>query len=168
MRERPRQFLALTSLLPAEFDELLLDFAPAWERHHRYHPLDGDKRRRPAHAERANATLAGSDTKLFFLLTYLKSNSLQEHQAASFGVSQTRVSRLSTALLGVLNQVLRRRGLLPVRDGAALAQQLAAHPDRIFAYDGVERGTPRQVDLDAQAEEYRGKKSASLEKHDVM
>lgn len=68
------------------------------------------------------------------------------------------MSRLATALLGVLNQVLHRRGLLPVRDGAALAQRLAPHPDKVFAYDGVERGVPRQVDLDAQAEEYSGKK----------
>jgi hypothetical protein len=53
LRERPRQLLALTSLLPAEFDELLTDFAPAWERYHRYHTLDGANRRLPAHAERA-------------------------------------------------------------------------------------------------------------------
>ncbi|WP_345074531.1 transposase family protein [Hymenobacter fastidiosus] len=132
LRERPRQFLALTSRLPAGFDDLLTAFAPAWERYHRYHTLDGAKRRLPAHAERANATLAGSDTKLFFLLTYLKSNSLQQHQAASFGVSQTRVSRLTTVLLGVLTQVLRRRGLLPVRNGAELARHLAQHPDQVF------------------------------------
>jgi hypothetical protein len=158
LRERPQQFLALTSLLPVEFDELLSDFAPAWERYHCYHTLDGAKRRLPAHAERANATLAGSDTKLFFLLTYLKSNSLQHYQAASFGVSQTRVSRLATALLGVLNQVLHRRGLLPVRDGADLVRHLAQHLDKVFAYDGVERGVLQKADPEAQAEEYSGKK----------
>lgn len=129
----------LTSLLPAEFNELLTNFAPAWARHHRYYTLDGAKRRLPAHAERANATLAGSDTKVFFLLTYLRSNSLPQHQAAGFGISQTRVSRPATALLGALNQVLHRRGLLPVRDGAELARPLAQHPDKVFACDGVER-----------------------------
>ncbi|RZL07065.1 MAG: transposase family protein [Hymenobacter sp.] len=98
--------------------------------------------------------------KLFFLLTYLKSNSLQQHQAASFGVSQARVSQLATALLGVLNQVLAGRGLLPVRDGAELAQRLAAHPEPVFAYDGVERGVPRNPDYEAQAEEYRAQKKA--------
>lgn len=158
LRERPRQFVALTSLLPAEFDELLTDFAPAWERHHRYYTLDGKRRRLPAHAERANARLSGSDTKLFFLLTYLKSNALQEHQAASFGISQTRVSRLATALLAVLNQVLHRRGLRPVRDGAELAQRLARHPDKVFTCDGVERGIPRNTDNEAQAEDYSAKK----------
>ena len=168
LRERPSQFLALTSLHVAEFDDLLTDFGPAWERYHRYHTLDGALRRQPAHQERANAVLAGTDTKLLFLLTYLKSNSLQQHQAASFGVSQTRVSRLATSLLGMLNQVLTRRGLLPVRDGAALAQHLAAHPTKIFAYDGVERGIPRNTDRDGQGEEYSAKKNAPLEKHDLM
>ena len=158
LREKPRQFLALTSLLPAEFDVLLTDFAPACERYHRWHTLEGKTRRFPAHQERPNARLAGSDVKLFFLLTYLKNNSLQQHQAASFGISQTRVSRLATSVLGVLNQVLARRGLLPVRDGEELAQRLAHHPEPVFAYDGVERGVPRNSDYEAQAEEYSAKK----------
>ena len=133
LRERPRQFLALTSLHVAEFDDLLTAFAPAWERHHRWHTLAEKRRQLPAHRERPTAVLAGSDVKLFFLLTYLKSNALQEHQAASFGVSQARVSQLTTALLGVLHQVLARRGLRPVRDGAELAQRLATHPEQVFA-----------------------------------
>lgn len=41
LREKPRQLLALTSLEVAEFDELLTDFAPAWER---WHTLDGKRR----------------------------------------------------------------------------------------------------------------------------
>ena len=168
LREKPRQFLALTSLHVAEFDELLLEFAPAWERYHRWHTLEGKGRQFAAHRERPNAVLAGSDGKLFFLLTYLKSNSLQQHQAASFGVSQARVSQLATGLLTVLNQVLARRGLLPVRDGGELAQRLAAHPEPVFAYDGVERGVPRNPDYEAQAEEYSAKKSASREKHDLV
>jgi len=156
-RERPTQFLALTSLLPAEVDDLLLDFAPVRERYPRYHTLDGKRRQFPAHQERANATLPGTDDKLFFLLTYLKSNSLPQHQAASFGVSRTRVSRWVAVLLAGLNQVLAARRLLPVRDGAPLAQRLAQHPDKVFAYDGVERGIPRNADGAGQAEEYSAK-----------
>ena len=78
------------------------------------------------------------------MLTHLKSNALQQQQqAASFGISQTRVSRLAAVLLGVLNQVLARRGLLPARDGAELARRLVHHPDPVFAYDGVERNADR-------------------------
>ncbi len=158
LRERPTQFLALTSLHVAEFDDLLQHFVPRWERYHRYHTLDGEVRRFPAHKERKNALLPGTDTKLFFLLTYLKTNSLQEHQAASFGVSQTRVSRLAGVLLQVLNQTLAALHLLPVRDGAQLAQHLANHPDQVFTYDGVERGIPRNADWEGQQEEYSAKK----------
>ena len=92
------------------------------------------------------------------MLNYLKSNSLQQRQAASFDVSQTRDSCLATRLLAVLNHVLARRGLLPVRDGAALAQHLVAHPTSVFAYDGIKRGIPRNANRDGQADEYSAKK----------
>jgi hypothetical protein len=161
LHQHPTQFLALTSLVPAEFDELLLHFAPEWERYHRYRTLEGKVRQQPAHRERANATLAGTETKLFFLLVYLKTNSLQQQQAASFGVSQTKVSRLAGVLLDVLNQTLARLDLLPLRDGRQLARHLAAHPDKVFTYDGVERGIPRNADWDGQQEEYSAKKKST-------
>ncbi|RZK31024.1 MAG: transposase family protein [Hymenobacter sp.] len=91
--------------------------------------------------------------KLFFLLIYLKTNSLQQRQAASFGVSQTRVSRLAGVLLEVLNQTLVALDLLPVRDGAQLAERLTGHPDKVFTYNGVERGIPRNADWQGQQEE---------------
>lgn len=155
---QPTQFLALTSLAPAEFDWLLSAFMPHWESYHRWHTLEGKVRHEPAHQERRNATLPGTDTKLFFLLVYLKTNALQQHQAASFGVSQTKVSRLAKVLLGVLNHTLARLALLPVRDGAELAQRLAEHPSKIFSYDGVERGILRNACPAAQQEEYSAKK----------
>ena len=158
LRQQPTQFLALTSLVPDEFDWLLEAFAPRWESYHRFRTLEGRVRRQPAHQERKNAALPGTDTKLFFLLVYLKSNALQQHQAASFGVSQTKVSRLAHVLLDVLNQTLAHLGLLPVRDGADLAQRLAAHPSQVFTYDGMERATLRAGCPAAQAQQYSGKK----------
>jgi len=83
-------------------------------------------------------------------------------------VSQTRVSRLAGPLLDVLNQTLAALGLLPVRDGAQLAQRLADHPDKIFTCDGVERGIPRNTDRDGQEEEYSAKKSPRPEKHHLV
>ena len=68
LRERPSQFLVPTSLHVAELDDLLINFGPAWERHHRSHTLDGALRRQPVHQERANAVLAGTDTKLFLAM----------------------------------------------------------------------------------------------------
>lgn len=48
-----------------------------------------------------------------------------------------------------------------MRDGAQLAQRLAAYPDKVFTYDGVERGISRNADWDGQAEEYSAKKKCT-------
>lgn len=158
LKRNQSQFLALTSLLPDEFDALLGKFTPHWECYHRYRTLEGAYRRQPAYQERANAVLKGTPTKLFFLLTYLKTNSLQQHQAASFGISQTKVSRMAAILLEVLNQTLADMALLPVRNGQELASRLRDHPDKVFTYDGIERGILRNTDYEAQEEEYSAKK----------
>ena len=146
LRQNQSQFLALTSLLPQEFDDLLEKFTPHWERYYRYHTL-GAFRQQPAYTEPANASLKGTSTKLLFLLTYLKTNALQQHQAVSFEVSQTKVSRMANILLEILNQTLAQLGLLPVRKAEQLAITLRAHPDKVFSYDGIERGGATQYRL---------------------
>ena len=81
LREKPRQFLSLTSLHVAKFDDLLTDFAPAWEHYHRWRTLADKRRQFPAHQERPTAVLAGSDVKLFFPAYVLK----KQQFAASSG-----------------------------------------------------------------------------------
>ena len=44
-----------------------MDFPLALERYRHHHTPNGQLRKFPAHRERANATLPGSDYKLFFL-----------------------------------------------------------------------------------------------------
>lgn len=158
LRQNQSQFLALTSLYPDEFDRILAEFTPRWERYYRYRTLEGAYRQQPAYQERANATLKGTPTKLLFLLTYLKTNALQQQQAVSFGVSQTKVSRMATVLLVILNQTLADLGLVPVRNAEDLATTLRDHPQKVFSYDGIERGILRNTDYEAQEEEYSAKK----------
>ena len=95
-KQHPNTFLTLTSLTVAEFDYLLTHFTPRWERHYKYHTLEGKRRIIPAFSEHANALLKGTDQKLFSLLVYMKNNPLQTFQAAVFGVSQPK-SPKSTA-----------------------------------------------------------------------
>ena len=102
------------------------------------------------------------------MLNYLKSNSLQQRQAASFGVSQTRDSCLATRLLAVLNHVLARRGLLPVRDGAALAQHLVAHPTSVLPMTESSTAFPAMPTATGRRMNTALKKSARREKHDLM
>ena len=60
--------------------------------------------------------------------------------------------------------MLAARDLLPVRDGRQLAHYLVAHPDKVFIYDGVERGILRDADQEEQAEEYSTKKKPIVQK----
>lgn len=155
--KNPKQFLALTSFEVEEFELLLQHFKPLWERFYRSHTLDGNFRKHPAIKEHGNSVLKGTAQKLFFLLVYLKTNSLQEHQAASFGVSQPKVSCIARTLLSILDQTLKGMRLSPWRDGETLHKELANHRDKVFSYDGTDRSIQRNSDQDAQEEEYSGK-----------
>lgn len=166
--KNPTRFLALTSLQANEFEILLSQFAPLCEKYFRYHTLEGKQRKIVTSREHGNAQLKGSDQKLFFLLVYLKSNALQEYHGTSFEVSQTKVSRISRVLLELLNQTLSKMSLLPFRDGELLATQLAAHPTKVFSYDGMERGILRNADGEAQEAEYSGKKKAHRVKNNLL
>lgn len=151
-------FLSLTSLTVIEFEHLLQYFEPLWEKRYRHYTLEGGLRKNPAFKEHGNALLKGTAQKLFFLLVYLKNNPLQTFQAASFGVSQPKVSAMTRWLLSVLDDALGRMGLLPSRDSAELARVLADHRSKVFWLDGVEAGVQRNADQAAQKEEFSGKK----------
>jgi hypothetical protein len=155
--KKPKQFISLTSLEVAEFELLLKSFQPRWERYYRSHTLEGGHRKHPAIKEHGNAALQGTEQKLFFLLVYLKTNSLQEHHAASFGFSQSKVSRIARTLLSILEQALRDMKLSPWRDGETLHKQLAGHKTKVFSYDGTDRDIGRNVDKDAQEVDFSGK-----------
>lgn len=157
LRTKPSQFLSLTSLTVLEFDYLLFHFQSKWESYYRYHRLDGKKRVHPRRKEHGSAKLPGTALKLFFLLVYLKNNSLQETQAASFNISQPKASKISRVLLEILNQTLKSMDLLPCRNGAELKTVLADHQDKIFSFDGTDRGLLRNQDSEAQKKEYSGK-----------
>lgn len=162
------QFLALTSLQVNEFETLQTEFRPVCETYFRYHTLEGKRRKIITSKEHGNAKLQGSEQKLFFLLVYLKTNALQEYQAASFGISQTKVSRISHILLILLNETLEKMRLTPIRDGEELSKQLANHATKVFTYDGLERGILRNAQHDAQEEEYSGKKKGHRVKNNLL
>lgn len=165
---KPKQFLALTSIEVDEFNALLKVFTPLWERHYRYNTLEGKKRAFPTNKEHGKCVLRGTGQKLFFLLVYLKTNSLQEHQAAIFGISQPVVSRISKTLLTVLNQALKEMHLAPCRDGEELLKRLSEYKERAFNYDGTDRDINRNVDQKAQKEEFSGKHHSHTIKNLVL
>ena len=155
--KKPKQFLSLTTLEVSEYELLLQSFQPRWERYYRSHTLEGKYRKHLAKKEHGNAVLQGTEQKLFFLLVYLKNSSLQEHQAAGFGISQSKVSRIAKTLLSILDQTLNGMGLSPWRDGETLHRQLAGQAEKVFSYDGTDRSIERNADRGAQEEDFSGK-----------
>jgi hypothetical protein len=166
--QNERQFQALTSLSVLEFEHLLSYFSLEWEKYYRYHTLEGKKRAFVQYQEHKSAVLQSTPQKLFFLLVYMKTNSLQEHQAASFGVSQSKVSKIYRILLSVLNTTLHKMGLLPCRDSESLKIKLADHHIKVFGYDGTEMPIQRNHDEQAQTIEFSGKKHAHRLKNLVL
>lgn len=163
-----KQFLAVTSLYPDEFAVLLESFSPICEKYFRYKTLEGLNRRNISSKEHGNASLKGSAQKLFFLLVFLKTNSLQEQHAISFGISQSKVSRISRILLVLLDETLKKMNLLPFRDGELLQKGLAEHATKVFTHDGLERSIPRNICNEAQEEEFSGKKKAHKVKNNLL
>ena len=153
-----RNFLSLTSVEPEEFNYLLDFFTPLWERYARYHTTEGKKRKIITSQEHKSAQLQGTGQKLFFLLVYLKNNPLQTFQGATFGVSQAKVSKTIPVLLSIFDETLKKMDLSPCRDGELLQSLLSNHPEKVFTYDGMERGIQRNIHYDAQEDEFSGKK----------
>jgi Helix-turn-helix of DDE superfamily endonuclease len=87
IRQNPKQFQALTSLSVSEFDDLLPKFESKWERFIHKFTLNG-KPRKKKYVPKSSSELSTTEEKLFFIMSYLKNNPLQEFHAASFDLEQ--------------------------------------------------------------------------------
>ena len=86
--------------------------------------LDGKPRTARQFAVYSNCPLPTPEDRLFFLLTYLKTYSLQVVQGRLFGMGQSKANQWIHVLLPVLLAALRTLGDAPTRSLAALAQRL--------------------------------------------
>src|SRR5258705_4774331 len=124
VQSRATEFLDFTSLTLEEFQQLVPPFEAAFQVHWAVWRLDG----KPGTARRfsvyQNCPLPTPDDRLFFLLTYLKTYSLQVVQGRLFGMGQSKANQWIHVLLPVLLAALRTLGDAPTRSLAALAQRL--------------------------------------------
>ena len=104
----PSRFISLTSLKPEEFVFLLKHFTPFCNSYFRYHTTMDLKRKIITSSEHKNSKLLGCGQKLFFLLGYLKNNPLQNFKAATFDISQPKVSKTTKILLSTLDDTLKK------------------------------------------------------------
>src|SRR6266508_4625798 len=124
LQSRPTEFLDFTSLTLEEFQTLVPPFEDAFQAHMAVWRLDGKPRTARQFAVYKNCPFPTPEDRLFFLLTYLKTYSLQVVQGRLFGMGQSKANQWIHALLPVLLAALRTLGDALARSLAALAQRL--------------------------------------------
>ena len=124
MQSRPTEFLDFTSLTLDEFQQLVPPFEAAFQAHMATWRLDGKPRTARQFAVYKNCPLPTPEDRLFFLLTYLKTYSLQVVQGRLFGMGQSKANQWIHVLLPALLAALRSLGDAPARSLTALAQRL--------------------------------------------
>ena len=124
VQARPTEFLDMTSLTLDEFQRLVPPFEAAFHAHRAAWRLDGKPRTARQFAVYKNCPLPTPEDRLFFILTYLKTYSLQVIQGRPFGMRQSKANQWIHVLLPVLLAALRSLGDAPARSLTALAQRL--------------------------------------------
>src|SRR5437588_8794197 len=124
VQDRPTEFLDFTSLTLDEFQLLVPPFEVAFQAHMREWRLDGKPRTARQFAVYQNCPLPTPEDRLFFLLTYLKTYTLQVVQGRLFGMRQSKANQWIHVLLPALLAALRTLGDAPARSLTALAQRL--------------------------------------------
>ena len=123
-QSRPTEFLDLTSLTLDEFQQLVPPFEAAFQAHMAAWRFDGTPRTARRFTVYKHCPLPTPEDRLFFLLTYLKTYTLQVVQGRLFGMLQGKANLWIHVLLPVLLAALRTLGDAPTRSLAALAQRL--------------------------------------------
>ena len=124
LQSRPLEFLDFTSLTLDECQQLIPPFEAAFHAHMVAWRLDGKPRTARQFAVDKNCPLPTPEDRLFFILTYLKTYSLQVVQGRLFGIRQSKANQWIHVLLPVLLAALRTLGDAPARSLTALAQRL--------------------------------------------
>lgn len=166
LKDRPRDFLAATSLTLAEFQQLLPAFQSAYNtRYPSALTRAGTPRQRRAGGG-AKGVLQSFEDKLLFILVYQKTNPLQTMHALQFELSQPQAHYWIHQLLPVLQQALAALGFAPERDASRLATNpLLLEGAPAGAIDGTERRRQRPTDAQLQKAHYSGKKKTHTDKN---
>jgi hypothetical protein len=169
LKTKPRKLLALTSLAPNEFEDLM----PAFERAYlkTYPPsktIAGKRRKRKPGAGR-KGSLTSIEQKLLFALVYQKSYPLQSVLGELFGMEQSRANEWIHRLLPILKQALDDLGMMPERDPKKFKSKEKNRKDAADSIiDGTERRRQRPKQAEKQALHYSGKKKIHSDKNVVI
>ena len=148
LQSRPTELLDFTSLTLEEFQLLVPSFEAAFQARMAAWRMDGKPRTARRFTVYKNCPLPTPEDRLFFLLTYLKTYTLQVVQGRLFGMVQGKANQWIHVLLPVLLAALRTLGDAPTRSLAALTQRLGVSEAAAAAMV-----TPRADELAPRADE---------------
>lgn len=155
VKDKESQFQSLVGMTAEEFELLHNAYEAEWNHYIARYTVSGTPRTRP-HRVRKDAKLADTREQLLFILHYLKSNALQQHHAAAFGMSQPQANGWIHLLLKRLHRTLKSLEHLPERKAAKIKELL--HKMEEAFVDGTERDIQRPSHPEEQRAHYSGKK----------
>jgi hypothetical protein len=161
LQEKPKQFDSLCGHSVESFELLNEKFCVVYENYFSHFTFDGKERERPK-LKRSDNVFEGSGDALFFLLSYIKNNPLQEYHAAQYSLSQPQANIWIHLLTRLLQDTLGANKNLPARSNKELIYVLKDVP-KVFI-DGTERPVQRSTDYQTQKDHFSGKKKALRKK----
>ncbi len=166
LKEKPREFLSVTSLTDEEFQALLPTFEKCYQFSLPPKPKASKKKKQRAEGGGRKAKLSSLSDKLLFILAYQKTAPLQTIHGLSFGLSQTQVNYWIHRLLPVLQRSLREIGMMPERDGQKVGETIQAQEGGAnLSLDATERRLQRPLKIEKQKQKYSGKKKTHTDKN---
>ena len=166
LKEKPREFLSVTSLTAEEFQVLLPTFEKCYQLLSPPKPKPTKKHKQRASGGGRKATLLDISDKLLFILAYQKTSPLQTMHGLHFGISQGRVNYWVHRLLPVLQLSLSDLGMKPERKGEKVAGLIeASEGGANLSLDASERELQRPVNTEKQKAKYSGKKKTHTDKN---
>jgi len=166
LKEKPREFLSVTSLTDEEFQVLLPTFEKCYRLLSPPKPKPTKKHKQRASGGGRKAKLADISDKLLFILAYQKTAPLQTLHGLQFGISQGRVNYWVHRLLPVLQMSLDELGMKPARVGEQVAGLIeASEGGANLSLDASERLLQRPVNDEKQRAKYSGKKKTHTDKN---
>jgi len=179
--QNKKQFLALTTLYVDEFGELLLYFSSRWRQYIKHFDFRRKRRKKPltgAQIDNATQLLKTDEEKLFFILYFFKNGHLQESLAAQFDMNQGQVSRWIRILMPTLEKSIIDLHLQPARSMPELVNLFRnrqkehnlsnCESAESLHLDATERAIQRNLDYEAQEQDYSGKKGTHTVKNSVI
>ena len=169
LKEKPREFLSVTSLTDEEFQVLLPTFEKCYQLLLPPKPKPSKKYKQRAKGGGRKSKLVSISDKLLFILAYQKTSPLQTMHGLQFGLSQGRVNYWVHRLLPVLQMSLNELGMKPERVGKKVADLIeASEGGANLSLDASERLLQRPVNDNKQREKYSGQKKTHTDKNLIL